>query len=90
MTEYKKIDRYFDLGHVITDSDLYTGELKTRTASIKITGNDATSNITLSDLNPLNLNILSAKAQAVTNNRLFMADIKDNITLYQSLKQYSI
>lgn len=85
VTEYKKIARYFDLTSVYNDNR-YIG---TRKASITINGNDTTLDVSLANLNPLNMNPLSANAQSVTNNRLFMANIHENVSLYSILKQYS-
>ena len=84
LTEYKKIDRYFDLN----SNDYYSSD--TKSVTIRITGNDTTHDVSLKALNPLNQNPLNAKAQAITSNRLFMANVKDNISIYQTLKEFSL
>lgn len=82
MTEYKKITKYFDL----TSSKINNNY---REVTVNITGYDTTKDIGYTELNQLYINPLSAKAQALVNNRLILGNIKENSSLWINLRNFS-
>lgn len=80
-TEYKKILKYFDLSQV--KSNGY------RDVSINITGYDNTKDIGVTEINQTIINPLLANSQAISENILFLGNVKDNVSLYTKLKYFS-
>lgn len=82
MTEYKKITKYFDLTSSKNDNNY-------REVIVNITGYDDTKDVGYTELNQLHINPLSAKAQALVNNRLILGNIKENSSLWVNLRNFS-
>lgn len=82
MTEYKKITKYFDLTSSKNDNNY-------REVTVNITGYDTTKDIGYTELNQLHINPLSAKAQALVDNRLILGNIKENSSLWVNLRNFS-
>ena len=82
VTEYKKITKYFDITDISDDK-------KYKEVTVSITGYDTTKDVSLQEINQLQYNPLSAKAQAIVNNRLLLGNIKENTSLYTNLRNFS-